>query len=182
MIIKVDCKLLSRQIEMLDMYSSVMADKHKKELVDGVAEFLSAICHAVENDQEVDFVRTENHDWYETDPDCYQHMRNNGNTYEMIQAVWLDTTEEDRTRGLHEYCICQGEIDLDDFSEKEMESYISAYGYTMEILRREYEEDMWGVIAECILEEYIMHDSCVVADADSFEEAKKIIENIIGGE
>ena len=40
--------------------------------------------------------------WYETDSDCAQHMRNDGTIYEMIQAVWLDTTREDRARGLHE--------------------------------------------------------------------------------
>jgi hypothetical protein len=115
--------------------------------------------------------------WYETDNDCYQHMRNDGTIYEMIQAIWLDTTREDRARGLHEYCVCQGEIDLNDFSEEEMESYISSYGYTMYGLREEYGDDMWGIVAECILEEVIMCDGCVIADADSFEDAKKIIDN-----
>lgn len=115
--------------------------------------------------------------WYETDCDCYQHMRNDGTVYEMIQAIWLDTTSEDKARGLHEYCVCQGEIDLNDFSEEEMESYISSYGYMMEDLREEYGDDMWGIVAECILEEYISRDSCIIADADSFEEAKKIIDN-----
>lgn len=118
--------------------------------------------------------------WYETDSDCYQHIRNDGTAYEMIQAIWLDTTREDRARGLHEYCVCQGEIDLNYFSEKEMESYISSYGYTMKGLREEYGDDMWGIVAECILEEVIMCDSCVIADADSFDDAKKIINNIIG--
>ena len=120
--------------------------------------------------------------WYETDCDCYQHMRSDGTVYEMIQVIWLDTTREDRARGLHEYCVCHGEIDLNDFSEEEMEGYISSYGYTMDGLREEYGDDMWGIVAECILEEYIMRDSCVVADADSFEDAKKIINNIIGKE
>lgn len=115
--------------------------------------------------------------WYETDSDCYQYMRNDGTVYEMIQAIWLDTTREDRAKGLHEYCICQGEIDLNDFSEEEMECYISSYGYTMDGLREEYGDDMWDIVAECILEEYIMRDACVIANADSFEEAKKIIDN-----
>jgi hypothetical protein len=97
----------------------------------------------------------------------------------MIQAVWLDTTSEDKAKGLHEYCICRGEIDLDNFSEEEMDEYICSYGYTMESLRAEYGDDMWGIVAECILEEYIMCDSCVIADVDSFEEAKEIIKNII---
>lgn len=117
--------------------------------------------------------------WYETNSDCCQHMRNYENSYEMIQAIWLDTTREDKERGVQEYCICRGEVDLNTFSEEEMEGYISSYGYTMEGLKEEYGDDMWGIVAECILEEEIMRDSCIVADADSFEEAKKIIENII---
>lgn len=113
--------------------------------------------------------------WYETDNDCCQHMRNDGSVYEMIQAVWLDTTREDRARGLHEYCICQGDIDLKDYSEKEMDMYVHSYGYTMDSLRKEYGDDMWGIVAECILEEVIVCDSCVVADADSLEEAREKI-------
>lgn len=117
--------------------------------------------------------------WYETDSDCCQHMRHDGPIYEMIQAVWLDTTKEDKARGLHEYCVCQGGISLNNFSEEEMESYISSYGYTMDSLRKEYGDDVWGIVAECILEEVLMCDSCVVTDADSFYEAKEIIKNII---
>ena len=117
--------------------------------------------------------------WYETDCDCYQHMRNDGTVYEMIQAVWLDTTREDRARGLHEYCVVQGEIDLNDFSEEEMECYIHSYCYTMAGLKAEYGNDMWGIVAECILEESIMCDSCVVANADSMDEAKAVIDKIV---
>ena len=117
--------------------------------------------------------------WNETDPNCCQHIRNDGSVYEMIQAIWLDTTSEDKAKGLHEYCICQGEIDLNDFSEEEMECHIDAHGYTMEALYADYGDDMWGLVAECILEEYIMRGSCVIADADSFEEAKEIIKKII---
>lgn len=117
--------------------------------------------------------------WYETDPDCAQYMRNDGAVYEMIQAVWLDVTREDRARGVHEYCICQGEIDLKDYSEEEMEDYIHPYGYTMDGLREEYGDDIWSIVAECILEEEIVRDSCVVADADSFKEAREKIMAII---
>lgn len=113
--------------------------------------------------------------WYETDPDCAQHMRNDGTVYKMIQSVWLDTTREDRARGLHEYCVVRGEIDLKDYSEEDMEGYISSYGYTLDGLKAEYGNDMCGIVAECILEESICCDSCVVANANSFEEAKKII-------
>ena len=117
--------------------------------------------------------------WSQTDCDCCQHIRNDGNIYEMIQTVWLDTTEEDKRKGFHEYCVVTGSIDLDDYSEEEMGGYVATYDYTLNGLREEYGDDMWGIVAECILEEEIIRDSCVVADADSFEEAKKIIENII---
>ena len=40
--------------------------------------------------------------WYETDSDCAQYMRRNGSLYEMIQSVWLDTTEDDIANGCHE--------------------------------------------------------------------------------
>ena len=40
--------------------------------------------------------------WDCIDSDCCQYIRSDGNIYEMIQAVWLDTTEEDRANGAHE--------------------------------------------------------------------------------
>ena len=116
--------------------------------------------------------------WYELCNDSYQHVRNDGSVYEMVQAVWLDTTREDIARGLHEYCVVRGEIDLKNYSEEEMEGYICSYGYTMENLRDQYGDAMYGVIAECILEEVIVCDSCVVADAVSFDEAKEIIKRL----
>ena len=117
--------------------------------------------------------------WYETDNDCCQHMRHDGTVYEMIQAVWLDTTRKDKERGLHEYCVVQGEIDLNDFFEEEMECYIHSYGYTMDSLKEEYGDDIWGIVAECILEESIMCDSCVVADMVSRKEAEKFVKTVI---
>ena len=117
--------------------------------------------------------------WSETDSDCCQHIRNDGNIYEMIQVVWLDTTKEDKEKGLHEYCVVRSSIDLDDYSKEEMEGYISSYDYTLNKLREDYGDDMWSIIAECILEEASMCDACIVDDADSWEEAKKIVEEII---
>lgn len=113
--------------------------------------------------------------WYETDPDCAQYMRNDGSLYEMIQAVWLDTTEKDE----HEYCICKGEIDLNNYDDDEIISAIRTYGYNIVGLLETYGDAALSVIAECILEEEIMRDSCVIADAYSFEEAKEFIEKYI---
>lgn len=59
MIIKIDCQLLSEQIQLLDMYSSVMTNAHNKTLVEGIVSLLSEISFAVEEELEVDFVRCE---------------------------------------------------------------------------------------------------------------------------
>lgn len=117
--------------------------------------------------------------WSCTDLDCCQYIRNDGNKYEMIQAVWLDTTEEDRKKGSHEYCIVRIEIDLDDYSDEEKLCYISSYGYTLESIIEEYGDGADGIIAECIMEDESLSDAYVIDDADSFDEAKAKIEKII---
>lgn len=117
--------------------------------------------------------------WSYTDSDCCQYIRNDGNKYEMIQAVWLDTTEEDREKGFHEYCIVRIEIDLNDYSDEEKLCYISSYGYTLEGVVEEYGDGAGNIIAECIMEDESLSDAYVVDDADSFDEAKAKIEKII---
>lgn len=117
--------------------------------------------------------------WSCTDSDCCQYIRNDGNKYEMIQAVWLDMTEEDREKGFHEYCIVRIEIDLNDYSDEEKLCYISSYGYTLEGIVEEYGDDTDGIIAECIMEDESLNDAYVIDDADSFDEAKEKIEKII---
>lgn len=117
--------------------------------------------------------------WDCTDNDCCQYIRHDGNVYEMIQAVWLDTTEEDRVNGLHEYCIVRIEINLNDYSDEEKEMHIHSYGYTLESVVEEYGADVDLIIAECIMEDECLSDAYVIDDADSFEEAKKKIEEIV---
>ena len=117
--------------------------------------------------------------WSCTDSDCCQYIRNDGNKYEMIQAVWLDTTEEDREKGFHEYCIVRIEIDLNDYSDEKRLCYISSYGYTLENIVEEYGDGADGIIAECIMEDESLSDAYVIDDADSFDEAKAKIEKII---
>lgn len=117
--------------------------------------------------------------WYCTDNDCCQYVRNNGSKYEMIQAVWLDITEEDKQKGLHEYCIVRIGIDLDDYSDEEKKMHIADYGYTLEGVVQEYEEVANDIIAECIMENESLNNTYVIDDADSFEEAKEKIEKII---
>lgn len=117
--------------------------------------------------------------WFCTDSDCCQYIRNDGNKYEMIQAVWLDTTEEDREKGFHEYCIVRIEIDLNDYSDEEKLYYISSYGYTLEGIVEEYGDGADSIIAECIMEDESLSDAYVIDDANSFDEAKAKIEKII---
>ena len=119
--------------------------------------------------------------WYETDPDCAQYMHNDGSIYEMIQAVWLDTTEDDIALGYHKYCIVRMQIDLNDYYEEEREWYIDTYGYTLEDLHFGYDDNdaVNSIVAECILETDILNDAYVIADADSFAEAKEKILKII---
>lgn len=117
--------------------------------------------------------------WYETDSDCCQYIRSDGNIYEMIQAVWLDTTEEDKQNGAHEYYIVRIGIDLNDYSDEEKETHISSYGYTFEGVVKAYEDAANDIIAECIMENECLNDTYVIGEADSFEEAKEKIKKII---
>ena len=57
--IKISCKLLSEQIQLLDMYSSVMTNEHNKGLVEGIVNLLSEISFAVEERENVCFERYE---------------------------------------------------------------------------------------------------------------------------
>ena len=118
--------------------------------------------------------------WYETDNDCCQHMRKDGRVYEMIQCLWLDTTEEDRLLGQHEYVILQDSIDLNDVTMAEIYDALATYDYELNELAWEYGHDATvDIIAECLLEERIVCDACVIDEADTFEEAKAKIMAIV---
>ena len=57
MIVKINCKLLSEQIQFLDMCSDVMTNEHNRGLIDGISNLLSEISFAVEEEEEITFVR-----------------------------------------------------------------------------------------------------------------------------
>lgn len=57
--IKIDCELLGKQIDFLDLCSDIMTDEYKKELFEGVANLLSEICFAVEEDIYISFKRVD---------------------------------------------------------------------------------------------------------------------------
>ena len=119
--------------------------------------------------------------WYITDDGCSQYMRKDGKNYEMIEYVWLDTTNEDTKNGAHKYAIVKTELNLNDVTDEEVLLGISSYGYTIISLIEQYGDSALDIIAECIMEEEILRDSNVIDEADSKEEAemkiKKYIEN-----
>ena len=69
-----------------------------------------------------------NYNWALTDSDCYQHIRCVNGVYELVQFVWLDTTEQEKNDGLYEYCIVNATCNLNDYSEKDIVEYIKHRG------------------------------------------------------
>ena len=53
--IKIDCKLLNEQIQLLDMYASIITHEHKRDLVEGVINLLDHIAWAMEEGEEIYF-------------------------------------------------------------------------------------------------------------------------------
>lgn len=117
--------------------------------------------------------------WYITDDGCSQYMRKDGKNYEMIEYVWLDTTDEDIKNGACEYAIVKTELDLNDITDSDVLIGISLYGYTIISLIEQYGDSALDIIAECIMEEEIVRDSNVIDEADSKEEAEMKIKKYI---
>ena len=55
--IKINIELLDKQMQLLDAYESIITNKYYKELVDGVINLLDKISWAVEEGEEVTFIR-----------------------------------------------------------------------------------------------------------------------------
>lgn len=110
--------------------------------------------------------------WECTDNDCCQYMRQNDNLFEMIQAVWLDTTEEDLEEGNFPYIVVREVIDLDDYSKEEIEEYLISHAFTLE------GQSDW-MKAECILEDVILRNWCIVAEFYTPKDAEKYIKGVV---
>jgi len=118
--------------------------------------------------------------WKLTDDDCCQYIRKDDSIYELIQLVWLDTTDEDIAQGNHEYCIVKTELNIDTIDEEEIDGVLSIYGYEKEKLYEDFGVDgARDMIAECLMEDDALHDCNVIADADTKEEAEAFIKNYI---
>lgn len=121
--------------------------------------------------------------WYTTDDGCCQHMRKDGLNYEMIQLVWLDTTEEDLARGLHEYIVVKDEVHLqDEDTANKIIDAIDCYGYTVPFLIKEYGHDANDIIAECLLEDSILCDANIIGEFDTEKEAEQFVTDYINKE
>lgn len=59
MTIKINCKLLSEQINLCDTCAEKFINSSLGDQFDGIANLLSEICFAVEEDEEVYFERVE---------------------------------------------------------------------------------------------------------------------------
>ena len=120
---------------------------------------------------------------YTTGDGCCQHMRKDGLNYEMIQLVWLDTTEEDLARGLHEYVVVKDEVHLqDEDTANKIIDAIDCYGYTVPFLIKEYGHDANDIIAECLLEDSILCDANIIGEFDTEKEAEQFIVDYINKE
>ena len=119
-------------------------------------------------------------DWELHDDDACQYFRKIGkHTYEMIQCIWLDTTDEDIAKGRHEYVVVTGEIDLNDLSTEEIEIAIAAFGYSLSDFETWEGDAAESMIAECYLEDSLYADSYVIAAFHSFDDTKAFVEKYV---
>ena len=81
-------------------------------------------------------------EWIKTD-DLQWRCKVNNTTYHLVEV---------RERP-DDYVFVVGIIDIEDYTEDEIKSYITGYGYeSVGKMKEEYGEDTNGVIAECIFE------------------------------
>lgn len=126
-------------------------------------------------------------EWICTDPDCMQYcMMINENEYKFIQAVWLDTCGDDKRAEnakdeSDNYTVCTGYIDLDLYSEEDMEGSVESYGYTMETVKEIYGDDYKQIIAECLFEDECLTNDHSIARIVSWDDAEKIIKKYMEG-
>ena len=55
--IKIDCKILKEQIQLCDSCADMFKFETLKGMFGGIAELLSTICFALEEDKEINFIK-----------------------------------------------------------------------------------------------------------------------------
>lgn len=119
----------------------------------------------------------ENNNWFCTDPDCMQYCQKVSETeFRFIQAVWLDTCG-DNTES--EYAVCTGYIDIELYSNDDIEGSLSSYCYTLNSVKEIHGDAANQIIAECLFEDDCLYDSNSIAGIVSWADAEEIIQNYI---
>ena len=127
----------------------------------------------------------ENNNWFCTDPDCMQYCKQvNDTEFHFVQAVWLDTCSGDTTAEnakdeTDNYVVCSGYIDLDCYSEEDVNCALSSYDYTLESANKIFGDDANQIIAECLFEDECLTDGNSISVVVSWDDAEKIIQNYI---
>ena len=102
--------------------------------------------------------------WICTDPDCYQYIRSIGDKcFEMTQINEMPDKS---------YIIVWSIIDLDDYTDDEINFYVTSYYDSADGLPH-------GIIAECIFESLQPVDYNYRRRADTLDEAKGVVRGII---
>jgi hypothetical protein len=105
--------------------------------------------------------------WVCTDTDCFQYQKDLSETiFNMVQAFNISDTG---------FIIAKGIIDLDDYTEKEIECFVTAYYDSVGHLKNEYGAKSNGIIAECIFESLQPIDYAYQFPAINEAKAKEIV-------
>ena len=121
--------------------------------------------------------------WYETDDSCMQHCRKvTEDEYDLIQLIWLDTTEGDSGYPDREHIVVAAHIDL---LETNWELAISGYYESLQQMQECYDglsiEELKPLIAECAFENLNdVSEYDFVSGMLTRQEAENLIEEYIG--
>lgn len=88
----------------------------------------------------------------------------------MIQAFEMPDTS---------FVVAKGIVDLDDYSDDELNNYVSSYYGFMNTLKSEYGANANGIIAECVFESLQPIDYAYQFPAKNEAEAMKTVLDII---
>jgi len=109
--------------------------------------------------------------WVCTDAGCFQYQKALSETmFNMVQAFEMPNMG---------FIVAKGIIDLEDYTEKETESFVAAYYNSVEHLKTEHGAKSNGIIAECIFESLQPVDYAYQFPAVDEAEVKKIVHDLI---
>ena len=105
--------------------------------------------------------------WDCTDPDYFQYQKALSDTmFNMVQTFEMpDST----------FIVAKGIIDLDDYTDEEINGYVTGYYNSLDDLKNQYGDNSNGIIAECIFESLQPMEYAYQFPAKDEEEAKKIV-------